>query len=440
MGRTADIGPSESGKRRPPGAVIVTIGDELLDGDRTDTNARWIARFLADRGLSTVRILSVGDDPSAIAAAVSEGLATLRWESPGAALLLTTGGLGPTRDDRTRDAVSELFGRPLREDPDVRERIRERFRQMGREGLPETNRRVTRVPEGATVLPNSVGTAPGLVLEESGVRVVLLPGVPAEMRHLADDRLAPLLAEWFPGRLDPPVRRVVHTTGIPESELAARLEEREEVWAGVNLAYRPSVRGVELAFSARGPDAGAQLDRVIGALEPVLAPWRIDESDGDAAGAVLRAFREREWTLAIAESCTGGLMGARLTAVPGSSDVFLGGVVAYADRAKTELLGVPTDVIREHGAVSDAAARAMADGARDRFGSDWAVSVTGVAGPGGGTPDKPVGTVCFGIAGAAGTRTERRRFPGGRDEVRERAAQHALHRLLRAANPGMGEG
>lgn len=440
MGRTAHPGSSESGGRPPPAAVIVTIGDELLAGDRVDTNARWLARFLSERGLRPIRILSVGDDPSAIRSTVSYGLRVLGRESAGPALLLTTGGLGPTRDDRTRDAVSNLLDRPLREDPDVLERIRERFRTMGRKDLSETNRRVALVPRGAVVLPNSVGTAPGLALEDSGVRIVLLPGVPAEMRHLATDRIGPLLSEWFPERPEPPVRRVVHTTGIPESELASKLEAMEGEWPGVNLAYRPSVQGVELVFSARGPDAGGRVSRALEVADSLLAPWRIDEPEGDAAAAVLRYFRERGWTLAVAESCTGGLLGARLTAIPGSSDVFLGGVVTYADRTKSELLGVPEGTIRTHGAVSGATAAAMAEGARDQFGAHVAVAITGVAGPGGGTPDKPVGTVWFGRAGPAGVRTERRRFPGARDEVRERAAQHVLHRLLHGANPDLGEG
>ncbi len=419
-----------------PSAVILTIGDELLLGDRTDTNAAWLAAFLTNHGFVVERILSVGDAPTGI----REGLrSALRW-SGRAGVVVATGGLGPTEDDRTREVVAELFGTPLATDSDVLDELHRRFRSRGMDRLPATNHRIALVPEGAEVLWNDVGSAPGLALEGAEGRLVLLPGVPSEMKHLASERLGPVFDRWFGPRPSRSARRIVQTTGIPESALAEHLESRMPSGSGVNLAYHPSVRGVKLVFSSTGPGAEDRLTDVLRKVDSVLEAWRYESPSGDLAESVLEALRARGWRIALAESCTGGMLAARLTDIPGSSDVVLGGVVAYSDRAKVTLLDVDAEAVERGGAVSAAVAGAMAAGVARRFEAEVGVGITGIAGPGGGSPDKPVGTVWFGFRTPEREWTEPVRLPGGRSEVKVRAVQHALHRLLTDANSIHGRG
>jgi nicotinamide-nucleotide amidase len=420
----------------PPSVVLITIGDELLSGERVDTNGPWMARFLEARGFAVREILTVGDAEDAILEALARALVRGR-------LVVTTGGLGPTSDDRTREAVSRLLVLPLREDETVRMGLEHRYRGRGLADLPARARRMAQLPEGAEVLVNGKGAAPGLALEVGSRRLVLLPGVPGEMQGLMESEVAPRLDRWFPQRPRPLRTVLVQTTGIAESVLAERLEAALVEGGrtpGVTVAYRPSLRGVELRFSAGGPDAEETLAQTLQAVAPVLEPHRYDVASGDLAELVLDRLAARQWRVAVAESCTGGLVAGRLTAVPGSSRVFLGGIVAYHDEVKSSLLGVPEEWIRTHGAVSDEVVRAMARGAAQRLGAEVAVAVSGVAGPGGGTPTKPVGLVWFGLHSPQGEWSWSERFSGGRDEVRERSAQYALQRLADAANPDPREG
>ncbi|MEQ9399799.1 MAG: competence/damage-inducible protein A [Longimicrobiales bacterium] len=411
-----------------PGAVVVTVGDELLSGRTIDTNAAHLGRVLGDLGIPVLLRHTVGDRDDEIRRAVADGLTR-------ADLVVVSGGLGPTPDDLTREAVAGLLGRRLLHDEDVLERIRVRFREAGREDLPDPNRRVAQVPEGARVLPNPVGTAPGLVLEREGRRVLLLPGVPGELRALVDAELPGIAREVFGDRLQAVQVRQIHTTGVPESALAQAIGELLPEGADrLQLAFLPDRRGVDLRMTAVGmtpAEAAARFDALERTLAPVIDPWRFDAPDrGDLVEAVLTALRGTRHRVAVAESCTGGLIAKRLTDEAGASDVVVGGVVAYDNDVKEQILGVPSSLVVAHGAVSGPVARAMAEGVARRLGASASVAVTGVAGPGGGTPDKPVGTVWYAVSIDGRTVIRHQRFAGDRDGVRERSAQAALALLL----------
>jgi nicotinamide-nucleotide amidase len=403
---------------------LVTIGTELLLGFTVDTNGAEIARGLSDRGVRVTRRTAVADSPDAIRAAVGEAL-----RRTGA--VLTTGGLGPTRDDLTKTVVAELFGAPLRFDDSVWQNLVERFRRFGRVPV-DSNRGQADVPEGAVVLRNRWGTAPGLWLSGAPGLVIMLPGVPYEMRMLLEHEVLPRLAAAGSGVV---IRSlVVRTTGIPESTLAERMGEIERDIAPLSLAYLPGVEGVDLrvsAWSLPGDEADRRLRAATELLVSRAGGHVYGVGDADLAAVVLEAARERGLTLGTAESCTGGLVGGRLTDIPGSSAVYRGGVVAYANQLKIDLLGVSPDTIAANGAVSEPVALALARGAVTRLGVDLAVSVTGIAGPDGGTEEKPVGTVWFAVADAESAEARRSVFGGGRHEVRARAAQAALYLLLR---------
>jgi len=413
---------------RSPAAAVVTVGDELLLGRTVDTNAAWLGRELAGLGIPVVRRHTVADEAGEIRLALSDALGV-------ADLVLVTGGLGPTPDDLTRDAVAELLGRPLEVDAGVLEAIHRRFREHGIEELPGPNRRVAEVPRGARKLTNPVGTAPGLAMVEGGRLVVLLPGVPRELKGIFRTDLVGVLRAHFGERMVPVHTRSIRTTGIPESLLSQRIAERLGDGLGpLRLAFLPDERGVDLRLTAVGlarDEAERRFDAVEERLAEVLDPWRFEAPDGDLVEAVTTALRVRGKTLAVAESCTGGLIAKRITDLAGVSDVFLGGVVAYANAVKVGQLGVPEALLEAHGAVSEDVARAMAGGVARALGADAGVGVTGVAGPGGGTEDKPVGTVCWAASYEGRTVVRSGRFPGDRSSVRERSAQAALFLLLR---------
>ncbi len=408
---------------------LVTIGTELLLGLTVDTNGAEIARALSALGIRVTRRSAVADRADEIRPAIAEAL-----RRTGA--VITTGGLGPTRDDITKLTVAELFGVPLDFDPVVWEHLLERFRRFGR-APAASNRTQAEVPQGATVLTNQWGTAPGLWLAGTPGLVIMLPGVPLEMRMLLEHEVVPRLASRGGDRV---IRsRVVRTTGIPESTLAERMGEIEREIAPLTLAYLPGVEGVDLRLSA-WDFAPEEADRRLGAAAELLAArsggHSYGEGETDLAAVVLRLARQRGWSLGTAESCTGGLLGGRLTEVSGSSEVYQGGVVAYSNELKTALLGVSPDLIEAHGAVSEAVVRAMADGAVARLGVDAAVAVTGIAGPGGGTEAKPVGTVWLGLASPEGVEARRIVVGGTRHEIRERATQAALFLLHRRLGGG----
>ena len=440
---------------------ILTVGTELLLGFTVDANAAVAGRALAAAGIRVTRRATVGDDPEAIREAVAAAL-----QRSGA--VIVTGGLGPTRDDLTRDAVAGLLGRALVRDPAIVAALEERFARLGRGPMPEANRRQADVPHGATVLPNRWGTAPGLMLEDGDGRVAfLLPGVPTEMKGLLEQEVIPRLlerrsrraapragrADAAPGRAEaggaepPPaggdeaiVSHTLRTTGISESALADRVGDPARILGEhLTLAWLPGPEGTDLRLTAWGLGAAAAraaLAGAAGALRALLGSHCYGEGDDDLAAVVLAELEQRKARLAVAESCTGGLLGARVTAVPGSSRTFLGGVVAYDNDVKLGLLGVSADSLATHGAVSEAVAREMATGVAKALGAEAAASVTGIPGPDGGTAIKPVGTTWIGVLVGGQVRAFSYVFPGDREVVRRRAAQAALDALRRALRGG----
>lgn len=403
---------------------VVTIGTELVLGQIVDTNAAELGRALAAAGAEVVRHTSIADRPEAIRAAVQQAL-----ERTG--FVITTGGLGPTRDDMTKREVAALFGKSLELDEGVLRALEERFRRLGRT-MPPINRTQAEVPAGATVLPNPRGTAPGLWVEEQGRVVVMLPGVPSEMRGLLAEEVLPRLATRSEGTV---VRsRSVRTTGIAESALAERMGEIESEIAPLTLAYLPSTDGVDLrvtAWGLREDEAERRLRAALQTLRARAGDHAYGEDATDLAAVVLDALRARRARLVTAESCTGGLLGARITTIPGASDRFIGGVVAYSNVVKSGTLDVPPELLERYGAVSEQVVSAMAEGVQRQFAVEAALAITGIAGPGGGSAEKPVGTVWLGARLGDQTRALNRILPGDRAEIRARAVQGALDLLRR---------
>jgi nicotinamide-nucleotide amidase len=408
---------------------IIAVGSEMLTPFRVDTNSLVVTERLNAIGGDVRLKVVVGDD-------VEELAGVLRSAAEWADLVVITGGLGPTEDDITRDAVARVMNVPLDIDERILEGLRGRFATRGLQ-MAENNRRQAMVPRGATVLDNPNGSAPGLWLEHGSTTFVVLPGPPREMTPMLDavvrDRLAPSAgsAGLF--------RRALKITGRPESEVDAIAQAVYSKWTAAAVPIATTILAVlgqiELHLTARAScrdEADRALDDAVAELQAVLGP-SVYSVDGRPLEAVVGAMlRERQLTIAVAESCTGGLLASRLTDVPGSSDYVERGFVCYSNRAKTELVGVPEALIREHGAVSEPVARAMAVGAAERAGTRVGVGVTGIAGPGGGTPEKPVGTVALAAAvdGRVSVRTVR--LFGSREMIKFQAAQAALNlvRLL----------
>ena len=406
-------------------AEILCIGTELLLGNITNGNARWIAEQLAALGIPHHRQLVVGDNRERL-------IAELQAAAQRCRVLITTGGLGPTPDDLTTEAIAAAFGAPLVEHPQVWAEIQARLAARGRP-CAASNRRQAFLPEGAALLPNPTGTAPGMIWSpRPDFTILTFPGVPSEMRAMWEATAAPWLraAGLAEGVF---ASRMLHFWGVGESNLA---EQMADLLEGTNPTVAPYAGSgeVKLRITARAATAEAAVQL----LAPVEAEIRartgalcfgVDEAS--LASVLLEQLRSRGQTLAVAESCTGGGLGASLAAVPGASDVLLGGVIAYANRVKHGLLGVPAELLEAHGAVSDPVARAMAEGARRATGADWALALTGVAGPGGGSAEKPVGLVHIAVAGPAGCSSEGVRFGAsrGRGWIQTLAAGEALNRL-----------
>jgi nicotinamide-nucleotide amidase len=411
---------------------IVTIGDELLLGFTIDTNSAHLARELAAIGIEISHRASVGDNADDIAHAVGEAL-----ERTGA--VITTGGLGPTADDMTKPAIAKLFGRGMYRDEAIIEAMKERWARLKRTGpFPESNLAQAMIPEGATILPNRHGSAPGIWLEDDRGRwVVMLPGVPREMRGLLADEVMPRLRERVAASGGEPTvikSRTLRTTGVAESALADMLGPLAGGFDGLSLSYLPQVDSVDLRLTSRGltsPETDAILETGISKLRGVVKRYVYGEEGADLADVVLDACRRKGYRLAVAESCTGGMIGSRITAIPGSSDVFLGGILAYDNSVKREILGVPDRDLEEFGAVSEEVATRMAESVRQMLHADIGIGVTGVAGPGGGTAAKPVGMVWVALDGI-GKEARCLRLFGTREEVRQRASQAALDMVRRA--------
>ncbi len=406
-------------------AELLAIGSELLGPLRAETNTLWLTERLLDAGVEVAARTTLADDLPLLESAFRQALSR-------AAVVIATGGLGPTADDLTREAAAAATGRRLRRDPAIVEALRVRFARHGRT-MSATNEKQADVIEGAMPLPNARGTAPGQVLEHESRLLVLLPGPPGEMKPMFDEQVLPLLrARVGPTRVVR--RRVLRIAAMPESEvdeLAAPVYSRFEK---VKTTILGAAGQVELHLVAHGDgaeEAESRIEELAAKLREAL-PGRVFSEDGrELTEVVVGLLRERGLTLAVAESCTGGLFSARLTDVPGASAVLERGLVTYANRAKVEEAGVDPSLLDAHGAVSEEVAAALATGAMRAAGADAGVGITGIAGPGGGTAEKPVGLVFVATCGAAGTRVRRSVFPGGRERVRFQATQMALEMLRR---------
>ncbi len=406
-------------------AGLLAVGSELLGPLRADTNTIWLTERLLDAGVEVVARTTIADDPSALEAAFRTALGL-------AEVVIATGGLGPTADDLTREAAAAATGRVLRRDPSLLETLRGRFARHGRK-MSAVNAKQADLLEGACALANSRGTAPGQCLELDGRLLVLLPGPPAEMAPIFEEQVLPRLRR-LAGAAAVVRRRVLRIAGMPESEvdeIAAPVYSRFESPTTTILGGMGQVELHLVAQARDEAEADARIEALAAELRAVL-PGRIFSEDGrELPQVVVDLLRERGLTLALAESCTGGLLSARLTDVPGVSIVLERGFVTYSNRAKTEELAVPPSLVERHGAVSPEVAAAMAEGARAAAQTDVGIGITGIAGPDGGTSEKPVGLVYVALAGAAGDAVRRQIFPGGRERVRFQATQIALEMLRR---------
>ena len=413
-------------------AEIIAVGSELLTPDRIDTNSLFLTAALNRLGIEVTRKSVVGDDPSQLRDAFGGALER-------SDVIVSSGGLGPTEDDLTRETVAELLDRRLIRDEKILEGIRERFRRYKRP-MPETNSRQAMVPEGAEILPNPRGTAPGLWLEPRGRIVILLPGPPGELEPMFEREVIPRLAKRSPGlRL---YTRELRIAGLPESDVEERV-------SGIDRQY-PDVRITILAVSTEiqlhprlWSDDEREANRVLAEMSERFA-LALGENLFSTRGQTLEevvaeSLQRQTATIAVAESCTGGMLAARLTNVPGSSTYFLGGIVCYSNEMKASMVDVPQETIEKYGAVSSEVALALADGVRRRTDATIGVGITGIAGPAGGTAEKPVGLVHVAISDRAGSRDKPFQFAGDRQRIRLNATQAALdsvRRYLLYATPG----
>ena len=405
-------------------AEILAVGSELLTPLRSDTNALWLTQRLIEVGVEVGARTTLADDPALLESAFRTALSR-------ADLVISTGGLGPTEDDLTREAAAAALGLELRRDPEILEALKARFARYKR-AMASINEKQADVIEGAFVLDNSRGTAPGLRVEDAGRMLVLLPGPPSEMKPMFDEQVLPLVRARAGGAVLE--TRVLKIASMSESDVDQTVAPLYKTFTNPRTTILSAPGQVELHLTASGSssaEAGDRLEALGSGIRGLLA-GRIFSEDGRELPVVVAALlRERGLTLGLAESCTGGLLAARLTDVPGSSAFFERGLVTYSNRSKVELLGVSAELIDAQGAVSEAVAAAMAAGIRRAAGVDIGVAITGIAGPEGGTPDKPLGTVYFALDGAAGTRVRQALFPGDRERIRHQATQSVLEMLRR---------
>jgi nicotinamide-nucleotide amidase len=411
--------------------AVLCIGTELTRGELVDTNGPWLAAALTDLGFEVVEKATVDDDRARIISAVKRLAGFAR-------VIVCTGGLGPTTDDLTSEAVAGALGVPTERHEPSLDHIRRRLEKLGRAVSP-TNAKQADFPRGAEILANPIGTAPGFQVKIGDALLFFMPGVPREMTRMFEEQVVPRIRPLAP---NDSFQVRLRTFGLPESVVGERLDGVEAAFPGITIGYRAHFPEIEVKVLARvkSQDEGVRTDDAARALcERATAEVRTRLAEiiyGDGhdtfAGVVGRALRARGFTLAIAESCTGGLVGHMVTREPGASDFLLVDAVTYANSAKTRLLGVDEDVLRGHGAVSAEVAAAMAEGVRRVSGADIALSLTGVAGPSGGTAEKPVGTVYLALASAKGTLVKHRVFPGERLQIQTLASYAGLN-LVREA-------
>ncbi len=402
---------------------ILSTGDELLTGQIVDTNSVWLMDRLWDLGVMVRRKTLVGDDRADLLAVLRETTSRADW-------LIMSGGLGPTEDDLTAECVAAAMGVPLEVDEPSLRAIEERFRRFGRAMTPN-NAKQARIPRGATVIPNRYGTAPGFSGRLGRAEIVCLPGVPVEYRGLCEDVVLPRLGAQVG---EAPAARLVKLFGVPESHADAAMEPimRAPENQGVRFGFRAHWPEIHVKWAVSGAGAAERADRILAQARAIFGDALWGEGKVELAEVIVTRLLTRRERLAVAESCTGGLLAELVTRVPGASNVFDLGVVAYANEMKTRTVGVPAELLAAHGAVSEEVARALAEGARRVGGADWGIGITGVAGPTGGSPEKPVGTVHLALAGPRDTEVAARRYRGDRERIRLQAAFEAMN-LLRLA-------
>ena len=406
-------------------SAIVTIGDEILIGQVTDTNAVWISQQLNACGIQVEEMVTVSDNVAQITGTLDRYMGHLD-------LVIMTGGLGPTSDDITKQTLADYFNSKMVIQPEVLERITAYFKKVGRSMLVE-NRLQAEVPEDCRVLINDHGTAPGMWFEKEGTILISMPGVPHEMKGLMEDRVIPELMK----RIDTPnvVHKTIMTQGVPESYLAAMLRNWErDLPDCVRLAYLPQPGIVRLRLTLADKCAGESeqlLDVLIGKLLKIIPEHIFGFDDMTLGESLGNLLRERGLSLATAESCTGGTIASLITSVPGSSDYFTGSVIAYNNRIKTGILGVDPSVIEENGAVCRDVVEQMARGIRAAYGTDTAIATSGIAGPGGGSEEKPVGTTWICVQYGDRSFAKRYRFSGNRERIIIQASNTALQLLRR---------
>lgn len=404
-------------------ADLITIGDEILIGQIVDTNSAWIAQQLNNEGINVREITSISDQPAHIKA-------TLKESASKASIVLVTGGLGPTKDDRTKLAICDYFGTQLIESKEVLDHV---IDLLGPRGIVinNLNREQALVPATAIVLPNKLGTAPGLLFNHEGTIFVFMPGVPFEMKYLMEYEVLPRIKKLFNTKTI--IHRTVLTYGLPESALAERIEDWEDrLPECISLSYLPSPESMRLRLSARGEDKDELtqlLDERVNELAEIIPNHIFGYEEDTIAGNVGKILKENGSTVATAESCTGGNIAHYITLNPGSSEYFKGGVVTYSNELKVKLLGIDPEMIAENGAVSKEVVEAMAVAARQLLNTDYAIATSGIAGPEGGTPEKPVGTVWIAVAGADSVVSKAFNFGNNRERNIIRSSQTALNML-----------
>lgn len=405
-------------------AEIIAVGSELLTPHRLDTNSLWLTEKLNSLGISVLRKVVVGDNRLHVRAAFEEALAR-------ADLVIGIGGLGPTEDDVTREAVAELLGRKLEHHPDILAKIEERFRARGKK-MPAVNERQAMVPEGTVVLDNDNGTAPGLWLEEKGKRILLLPGPPQELKPMFEQYCLGRLKEHAPKQVI--LTRVFKLVGLTESETEEKIAPIYRRYTNPTTTLLASPGEIQVHLKAVGENREKlerELDQLADQIEDALGNFIFAQGNETLEQVVGMYLMMRGTTLAVAESCTGGLIAQRLTEVPGSSNYFVGGVVCYSDKLKIKLVGLSEKLLKQKGAVSEEVTVALARRIRRQARATLGLGVTCIAGPGGGMPHKPVGTTFIALADAHRERSEKHRFLGDRERIRWQASQAALNLVRR---------
>ena len=403
---------------------LISIGDEIITGHTVDTNSVYIARKLADIGLNVVYKTSVGDDLKHMEEVIYQALKR-------ADVVITTGGLGPTDDDITKRVIVKVFKRNLVFQEDILDDIRRRFEARGIK-MPSINQNQALLPQGAMYLANRTGSAVGILIAEEGKIFVSLPGVPREATTMTDEELVPYLKEHIKHDYIRVIK--LRTTGIMESALAEKIAPNLKIPESVRFAYLPSYSGVDLriiATSIGKETADKDAESVANQVQELVGKYIFGRDDETLEAIIGKMLIERKQTLTVAESCTAGLLAGQITSVAGSSEYFDRGVITYSNESKIEMLGVPEKIIEEHGAVSKETVEAMASGLREKFKSDYGISITGIAGPGGGTDEKPVGTVFVAVSSSDGVRSKKLLLGNDREINRKRSVYAALELLRR---------